>query len=63
MPLYEYECTACGAVQERLYPREDRPRSIPCECGETAYLVVSAAAFILKGEGFYKPSAGDAKEG
>ena len=58
MPIYEYQCPACGENFEKLVKvRADAP---PCpECGATDVVKkVSASGFILKGGGWYKDHYG-----
>ncbi|EPR37632.1 regulatory protein, FmdB family [Desulfovibrio sp. X2] len=52
MPIYEYECPACGKVFEEWNKSFDDVES-PCECGATAHRIVSNTAFVLKGSGWY----------
>lgn len=55
MPFYEYQCTGCGHVEEVLQKISDKPlRKCPA-CGKlTMKKKVSAAAFRLKGGGWYE---------
>ncbi len=55
MPIYEYECEACGHRLEAIQKISDEPlRDCPqCEEPELRRLV-SAAAFRLKGGGWYE---------
>jgi len=55
MPIYEYQCTECGFQIEVLQKISDEPLSICAECGKpTMKKMVSAAAFRLKGGGWYE---------
>jgi len=55
MPIYEYQCTACGFQKEMLQKISDEPLKICPECGkETMQKMVTAAAFRLKGGGWYE---------
>ena len=55
MPIYEYECEACGHVFETLQRISDAPLSECPACGKPALKkLVSAAAFRLKGGGWYE---------
>ncbi|MDP7145274.1 MAG: zinc ribbon domain-containing protein [Pseudomonadales bacterium] len=55
MPIYEYQCGACGCRLEKLQKMTDVPLLDCPECSETALKkLVSAAAFRLKGEGWYE---------
>ena len=55
MPIYEYQCESCGHELEALQKISDE-RLVYCpECGEaTLRKLVSAAAFRLKGTGWYE---------
>ena len=55
MPIYEYRCTACDHELEALQKISDAPLT-DCPACKNASLVkkVSAAAFRLKGGGWYE---------
>lgn len=52
MPLFEYQCEACGKRFELLQKFSD-PLTAACSCGGTAHRQLSAAAVQFKGSGFY----------
>ncbi len=55
MPIYEYECGECGHVFETLQRISDAPLSECPACHKPALKkLVSAAAFRLKGGGWYE---------
>lgn len=55
MPLYEYVCGACGKELERLQKISDPPLSECPSCQQPELVKkVSAAAFRLKGSGWYE---------
>ena len=55
MPIYEYECQSCGYQMEAIQKISDEPLTQCPECGEeTLKKLVSAAAFRLKGGGWYE---------
>ena len=55
MPIYEYQCDACGASHEALQKVSDAPLEICPYCHKQALRKkVSAAAFRLKGGGWYE---------
>lgn len=55
MPIYEYQCSDCGFQKEMLQKISDEPLKICPECGkETMQKMVTAAAFRLKGGGWYE---------
>lgn len=55
MPFYEYQCTNCGHKLEALQKISDKPLT-QCPNCEMATLkkLVTAAAFRLKGNGWYE---------
>ena len=53
MPTYEYECPRCPRVFE-VRQRITEPALQTCDrCGGPIHRLLSAAPFILKGEGWY----------
>ena len=73
MPIYEYECGACGDRHEFIQKFSDAPKRKCPSCGaQKLKRLVSAAAFHLKGDGWYvtdfrdkgkkKPDGKDAKD-
>ncbi|MDA1107625.1 MAG: zinc ribbon domain-containing protein [Proteobacteria bacterium] len=61
MPIYEYECTACGHRLEVIQKFSDEPLAECPACGKSAlHKLLSAPSFHLKGSGWYQT---DFKEG
>ena len=65
MPIYEYQCDACGQVVERWQNFSDSPLTECAACGGSLHKIISTCAFHLKGSGWYvtdyagkNPSAG-----
>ena len=55
MPIYEYQCQACGAVVEELQKISDPPLKKCPECGANKLeKLVSAPSFRLSGTGWYE---------
>ena len=55
MPIYEYQCTACDKEIEVIQKISDAPLQMCPACGESALKKkISAAAFRLKGGGWYE---------
>ena len=55
MPIYEYQCQDCGESLEILQKISDAPATDCPVCGKpTLKKKVSAAAFRLKGGGWYE---------
>ena len=54
MPIYEYECAACGARHEFIQKFSEGPKRKCPSCGKLRLRKqISAAAFHLKGDGWY----------
>ena len=54
MPLYEYQCDACGARFERIRKFSDPPLEECPQCGKgPVQKLVSSPAFQFKGSGWY----------
>ncbi len=55
MPIYEYRCTGCDHRLEKLQRMVDEPLKECPQCNQlTLKKLVSAAAFKLKGSGWYE---------
>ncbi len=54
MPIYAYRCTKCGAEEEHIQGFDDPPMTTCEACGGGLERLLSAAAFHLKGGGWYK---------
>jgi putative FmdB family regulatory protein len=66
MPLYEYECDACGRRFERIQKFSDPPISVCPTCGGAVRKLFSSPAIQFKGSGFYitdYPKSGAGAEG
>ena len=54
MPIYEYQCQSCGEVSELVQKFSDPPATECPHCHkQELQKLVSAAAFHLKGQGWY----------
>lgn len=54
MPIYEYQCTACGHQLEAIQKFSDEPLKDCPECSKPELQkLVSSSAFHLKGGGWY----------
>ncbi|HKY23267.1 MAG TPA: zinc ribbon domain-containing protein [Vicinamibacterales bacterium] len=70
MPLYEYECDACGHRFEKIQKFSDPPADVCPKCGEKkVHKLMSSPAIKFKGSGFYindyapkSAASGDSKE-
>ena len=67
MPIYEYGCTSCGYEFELLQSIKDSRLTVCPACNQvTLQKKISAAAFHLKGTGWYETdfkNRSDAKKG
>jgi len=68
MPVYEYECTKCGNIEEVIQKFSDKPL-IKCKhCSGKLQKLISQSSFHLKGTGWYvtdyshKPSCPSASD-
>ncbi|MSQ49884.1 MAG: zinc ribbon domain-containing protein [Betaproteobacteria bacterium] len=54
MPIYEYQCSACGHQEDHLCKVSDAPLTKCPACGKKKYQKqLTAAGFQLKGSGWY----------
>lgn len=53
MPIYEYECTECGNVEEAFQKISDAPLEKCNRCQGKLNKIVSHSSFHLKGSGWY----------
>lgn len=53
MPIYEYECQACGKLDEAIQKFSDAPLTTCRHCGGKLHKLISHSSFQLKGSGWY----------
>jgi putative FmdB family regulatory protein len=53
MPIYEYECTKCGEVEEVFQKFSDKPKTKCHHCSGKLHKLISQSTFHLKGTGWY----------
>ncbi len=53
MPIYEYECSQCGCIEEMLQKFSDKPLTECRHCSGKLHKLISQSAFHLKGTGWY----------
>jgi putative FmdB family regulatory protein len=67
MPLYEYQCTACGEIEEAIQKFSDAPLTRCKHCSGKLNKLISQSSFHLKGTGWYvtdyAKKSGSAKKG
>src|SRR2546426_6218419 len=68
MPLYEYQCDACGHRFEVIHQKfSDKPIETCPKCGGVVHKLMSSPAIQFKGTGWYitdyARKSGDSKDG
>ena len=53
MPLYEYQCTECGEIEEAIQKFSDAPLTTCRHCSGKLNKLISQSSFHLKGTGWY----------
>lgn len=53
MPLYEYQCDACGHRFEKIQKYSDPPADTCPKCGGSVQKLLSSPAIQFKGSGWY----------
>ena len=53
MPIYEYECTQCGEIEEVFQKFSDKPLKKCRHCSGKLQKLISQSTFHLKGSGWY----------
>ncbi len=53
MPIYEYECTQCGRIEEVIQKFSDKPLKRCPHCSGKLHRLISQSTFHLKGSGWY----------
>ena len=63
MPIYEYQCAACGQVTEKWQKISEPPVTVCPACGGSLSKLISSCAFHLKGSGWYVTDYGGGRPG
>lgn len=53
MPIYEYECTQCGHIEEAFQKISEKPLESCSQCSGKLRKLISHSSFHLKGTGWY----------
>lgn len=61
MPIYEYECSGCGGIEEAFQKMSDAPLKECSKCKGELKKLVSHSSFHLKGSGWYVTDYGGSK--
>ena len=63
MPIYEYQCTECDHIIEKIESFKSEIRTIICPfCNGISNRKLSLGSFHLKGSGWYKDGYGKKKQ-
>ena len=63
MPIYEYKCTECDHITEKIESFKSEIRTIMCPfCNGISNRILSLGSFHLKGSGWYKDGYGKKKQ-
>jgi len=60
MPIYEYVCSKCSEITEKLQRFDDAPLKSCPHCKGRLKKMMSNTSFVLKGGGWYKDGYGPA---
>jgi putative FmdB family regulatory protein len=63
MPIYEYQCAACGRVTEKWQKISEPPLTVCPACGGDLNKIISSCTFHLKGSGWYVTDYGGSQAG
>lgn len=53
LPIYEYECTGCGAVTDIRHGFKETTSEVCAKCGGSLKRIFRPAGIVFKGSGFY----------
>ena len=63
MPIYEYQCTECDHIIEKIESIKSEIRTIICPfCNGISNRILSLGSFHLKGSGWFKDGYGKKKQ-
>jgi putative FmdB family regulatory protein len=63
MPVYEYQCSGCGHIEEVFQKISESPLEVCPRCNGKLKKIVSQSTFHLKGSGWYVTDYGGANAG
>ncbi|MCP4162735.1 MAG: zinc ribbon domain-containing protein [Deltaproteobacteria bacterium] len=61
MPVYEYQCSECGQIQEAFQKISEPPLESCTQCKGQLKKLISQSSFHLKGSGWYVTDYGGSK--
>nr|WP_320017255.1 FmdB family zinc ribbon protein [uncultured Desulfobacter sp.] len=63
MPVYEYQCSGCGHIEEVFQKISESPLEVCPRCNGKLKKIISQSTFHLKGSGWYVTDYGGTKAG
>jgi putative FmdB family regulatory protein len=63
MPVYEYQCSGCGHIEEVFQKISESPLEVCPRCNGKLKKIVSQSTFHLKGSGWYVTDYGGTNAG
>ena len=63
MPVYEYQCSGCGHIEEVFQKISESPLEVCPRCNGKLKKIISQSTFHLKGSGWYVTDYGGTKSG
>jgi len=63
MPVYEYQCSGCGHIEEVFQKISESPLEVCPRCDGKLKKIISQSTFHLKGSGWYVTDYGGTKTG
>lgn len=63
MPVYEYQCSGCGHLEEVFQKISESPLEVCPRCNGKLKKIISQSTFHLRGSGWYVTDYGGAKAG
>lgn len=63
MPVYEYQCSGCGHIEEVFQKISESPLEVCPRCNGKLKKIMSQSTFHLKGSGWYVTDYGGTKAG
>ncbi len=63
MPVYEYQCSSCGRIEEAFQKISEPPLVTCAHCSGPLKKLISHSSFHLKGSGWYVTDYGGSKSG
>ena len=52
MPIYEYQCSKCSKIIEKIYLSNVDIQHVICSCNNVAHKIISKSSFHLSGSGW-----------